>query len=369
MRTATRRAAAVLWIMLAGLLFARPAAAHQEDTSYTRIRIDGDRVTTEATFDLHVLGRIAPVDGDGDGTITPAELTAIAPVIQEYLGSRIELRLDDGAPDLGTPLAPVWAEDVALVRSVDWPQTLVDFPFTREIEAHPELLTLEYSTWPELGPSHTNLTSIAQAGYDEVEIVFTEAEPDFDYFTEAPASAWSQFRQFMRLGAEHIWSGLDHILFLAALLVASRLREMIQIVTAFTVAHSITLALAVLDVVELPPRLIEASIAATIVWVAVDNLRPGGGTHRWRLTFVFGLVHGFGFAGVLRELAIPPAALLRSLAGFNVGVELGQLAIVAILFPLFALVQRTRAGPAAATTISAAVAVAGMIWFVERVFF
>ncbi len=354
-------------IGLAALLFALPAAAHQEDTSYTRIQLEEGRITTVATFDLHVLGRLSPIDLNGDELITAQELASAAPGVQAYLSARIGLAVDDGAPDLGTALAPVWPENVSSARSGDWSQTLVDFPFTREIGAHPELITLDYTTWPELGPTHTNLTSIRQTGYAEQEIVFTEAEPDFDYFSEAPASRWEQFGRFLRLGAEHIWAGLDHVLFLVALLVVSRLGELLQIITAFTVAHSITLALAVLEIVELPSRWVEAGIAATIVWVAYQNLRGHGGAHRWRLTFAFGLVHGFGFAGVLRELELPAASLLRSLAAFNIGVELGQVALVASLFPVIALLRRTPVATSAMTGVSAAVGVAGIAWFVERI--
>lgn len=353
--------------LLAILLAAEPADAHQEDTSYTRIHLDSDHVRTVATFDLHVLQRLAPIDLDQDGVITSAELSAAAPAVHAYLGERIRLSLDDGAPNLGAPVAPEWQEDIREAASTDWPQTLVDFAFERPVDHHPNLMTLEYATWVELGGLHTNLTSITQTGYPDLEVVFTADEPDYDYFTEAPASPWSSFSRFVRLGAEHIWAGLDHILFLVALLVVSHLRELLQIVTAFTLAHSITLALAVLEIVEVPSRWVEAGIAATIVWVAYQNLRGRTGAHRWRLTFAFGLVHGFGFAGVLRDLELPAAGLLRSLAAFNIGVELGQVAIVAALFPVIALLRRSSIGSPALTGVSAAVGVAGIVWLVDRV--
>lgn len=354
--------------MFALLTIAAPGEAHQEDTSYTRVVVDDGAVNTEVTFDLHVLSRIAVVDDDGDDVVTDDELRRAAPVIQAYLAERLHVSLEDGPPSLGAPRAPTWADgsDTAPVARADWPQTLVDFPFSRSTDGHPRLVTLTYDTWDELGASHTNLTSIEQPGYEPLEVVFTAAEPDYDYYTEAPASPWSQFGRFVRLGAEHIWEGFDHILFLVALLVVSRLRELLQIVTAFTVAHSITLGLAALEIVEVPPRIIEAGIAATIVWVAWQNLRGRRGAHRWRLTFAFGLVHGFGFANVLRDLELPATGLVRSLAGFNVGVELGQVAIVAVLWPLFALLGRTRLGAPAIAGVSAAVGIAGLVWLVER---
>lgn len=363
MKTAIGIATTLAALLLAG----PPAHGHQEDTSYTRVDLQEDRIRTVVTFDLHVLQRLALIDRNDDDVITHAELATAAPLLQTYFQDHIALSLDDGPPSLGEPGPPTLQEDVPSTPRPQWAQTLVDFPFERPLERHPDLLTLDYRTWFELGPSHTNLTRIAQTGYEDVEIVFNANEPDYDYFTEAPTSALAQFGQFVRLGAEHIWAGLDHILFLVALLVVSRLRELLQIVTAFTVAHSITLALAVLEIVELPSRWVEASIAATIVWVAYQNLRGRTGVHRWRLTFAFGLVHGFGFAGVLRELELPAAGLLRSLAGFNVGVELGQVVIVAALFPVISLLRQTRLGNGAITGVSAAVGIAGIVWLVERV--
>ena len=355
---------AALAILL--LLFSmKPASAHQADTSYTRFDLDGHRLAIEATFDLHVLGRIADVDRDGDQVITGEELRAVSPKIERYLRGRLLVSLDDAPPSLGRfrEFVPSFETPIS---AGEWPQALVDFRFLREIEEHPDLLTLQHLTWSELGPDHTNFTRINQVGYPSLEVIFDQAEPDYDYFTSAPSSFFEQFAQYVRLGMDHIWSGIDHLLFLAVLLVVSRLRELLQIVTAFTVAHSITLSMAVLEFVELPSRLVEASIAATIVWVAYENLRGHSGRHRWKLTFGFGLVHGFGFANVLRELELPALGLLRSLAAFNVGVELGQVVVVAGLFPVFWLISRSRVAPTAVASVSVLVGLAGVVWLVER---
>ena len=146
-------------------------------------------------------------------------------------------------------------------------------------------------------------------------------------------SRWSQLASFFRLGVEHIFLGYDHILFLLSLIVVCKFGELVKIVTSFTVAHTITLVLATLLDVQLPGRFIETAIAATIVYVAAENFWIEHDARRWRLTFAFGLIHGFGFAGVLRELGLPTVGLVRSLVAFNVGVEAGQLAIVLVLFP------------------------------------
>jgi hypothetical protein len=160
---------------------------------------------------------------------------------------------------------------------------------------------------------------------------------------------------FLRQGVWHIWLGFDHVAFLLALLLPSVLvrgrdswavahdrrrvlGEVLRVVTAFTVAHSVTLVLATLDVVKVPAGLVEPAIAASVLWAAAANLRPGAWGHGWRAAFAFGLLHGFGFAGALRELDLPSRHLGGALLAFNLGVELGQLAIVSVFVPVvFAL--------------------------------
>jgi hypothetical protein len=184
----------------------------------------------------------------------------------------------------------------------------------------------------------------------------------------------------------HIWIGYDHILFLLSLLLPAVLlrqkgiwqpvgsflpacKAVLKIVTVFTVAHSITLWLAVTEYVTLPSRLVEATIALSIVVTALNNLFPVLPTSGWAIAFVFGLVHGFGFANVLLDLGLSDAALAVSLLAFNVGVELGQIAIVLAFLPIAFVLRRTavyrwfllRAG-------SALIVAAGTIWFVERAF-
>jgi HupE / UreJ protein len=149
---------------------------------------------------------------------------------------------------------------------------------------------------------------------------------------------------FVRLGVEHILTGWDHLLFLLVLLLrGGGWLSLVKIITAFTVAHSVTLALAVLEVVALPDRLMEAVIALSIAAVAAENLflRPVV-SRRWLVSFVFGLVHGFGFSSVLREMGLPTQGLVLSLLGFNAGVELGQALVVAVALPALALLRSTR---------------------------
>jgi hydrogenase/urease accessory protein HupE len=176
---------------------------------------------------------------------------------------------------------------------------------------------------------------------------------------------------FFRLGIEHILTGYDHLLFLAALLLGGGgALALLKIVTAFTLAHSVTLALATLGLVHVSARVIEPLIAASIVWVALENvLRRGGASRRWLVSFAFGLIHGFGFAEALQPLALPPWPLARALLGFNLGVETGQALVITLTIPL-ALWARGGSVPGrAARTASLAVALIGTVWLVERIFF
>jgi hydrogenase/urease accessory protein HupE len=193
----------------------------------------------------------------------------------------------------------------------------------------------------------------------------------------APApSLLSTLERYLVTGIEHIFLGYDHIAFLVAVVLwARRLVPVIKIVTAFTIAHSITLSLATLNVVVIPSSVVEPAIAASIVYVAVENFFTRNIDGRWRVTFAFGLIHGFGFAGALREIGLPTNAVATALAAFNIGVEIGQVAIVSIVVPALIALDRLLAvdstKPARAATLvyalSALITVLGSYWFLARV--
>jgi len=176
------------------------------------------------------------------------------------------------------------------------------------------------------------------------------------------------FSSFVLLGIEHILTGWDHLLFLLGLLLCGGgWLTLAKIITAFTLAHSVTLALAVLDIVTLPDRLVEAVIALSIAFVAAENIftRPVA-SRRWMVSFAFGLVHGFGFSSALRELGLPAKGLLLSLFGFNLGVEIGQGLVVAVAMPALYLLHGTRWEPSVIKSSSVAILLAGLVLFVER---
>jgi len=229
----------------------------------------------------------------------------------------------------------------------------------------------------ELSPGHTHLARVT-TGDETVERVARASAPDLDI--EGHLTVLQAAGRFYRLGVEHIFTGWDHLAFLLALLLlGGKLRHLVAIVSSFTLAHSVTLALAALGIVVPPPRVIEPAIAASVVAVAAENLwalRPGEDraarirdavAHRWRLTLAFGLVHGFGFAGALRELELPRAALAAGLVSFNLGVESGQLVLVAAAVPLLAVLARFRGFRLAGVPVlSLSIAVLGLLWLGQR---
>lgn len=210
-------------------------------------------------------------------------------------------------------------------------------------------------------------------------IVWTGGSHSFAFGTEAreaniavgTAAAPQGAGGFFVLGIEHILTGYDHLLFLLMLILGSRgLLQLLKIITAFTVAHTVTLGLAVFDVIMLPGALVEAVIALSIAYVAAENLFPKYAvSRRWTVSFLFGLVHGFGFSSVLREIGLPQDNLLLSLLNFNLGVEAGQAAVVLLLLPILLRIRQRTWEPKLTATLSAIVLVAGLVLLAERMFF
>jgi hypothetical protein len=233
---------------------------------------------------------------------------------------------------------------------------------------------------------HRGLLKVDLPGFQSSALLSPE-RPEAQ-LSQAYSSAWRVFGRYIVEGVWHIWIGIDHIVFLLSLLVLapllpSRQRitqwpaaqqakpvliDVLAVVTAFTVAHSITLGLTILGWLTPPPDLVEPAIALSVVLAALNNLLGVNSLKRWRLAFVFGLVHGFGFASVLLDLGLPASALVAALGGFNVGVELGQLAIVLVFLPVAWLLRHTRFYRwVVVTGGSAAIVVLGLFWTLDRV--
>lgn len=281
--------------------------------------------------------------------------------LTELARQSIRLSLD------GEALAPV-VDGVTIEQSGARIRASVAVPRLRE---RARRLTIASEVPKRLALGHRELVVITEGGRQSDQKLL-DAESDSATVALGaigdglPAVAWS----FLKLGNRHILSGYDHLLFLAALfLAAATIRDLIALLTAFTVAHAISLALVVLAGVHLPASIVEPLIAASIAWVGVENLIVPGRRHRWLLVFGFGLIHGFGFAGALADLGFGSTVLETAVAlfCFNAGIESGQLVVAAVIVPLF---WSTRSGRLWSTTLqplcSGLIAMAGGYWLIVR---
>ncbi len=363
-RAGLRRSLLALALLVAGAA----ARAHNPDTSYAAATVSGTEITFRLTYDLFTLQKVTALDADRDGRTTREELVRGLPAIHAFLRQHVLVAINDADADLGEPTGFTWPSDAGpAIAEADYHTAngLIPFTFRRRITEPTESLLLAFRFAPPLGERHTVLGSF-DAGGDKLEVTFTRFEPDYEYVTGQEPPLTRNLWRFLRLGIEHLFLGYDHLCFLLALVIASRPRELIAIVTSFTVAHSLSLLLAALDVVRLPPRLVETAIAATIVHVAVQNLRGAPTGRRWMLTFGFGLIHGFGFASVLGEMTLPTHGLVRCLLAFNVGVEIGQLALIAATLPLVAWLRRGPHERSVVRAVSLLLALFGALWLADR---
>ena len=364
------------WLVLLALLHAAPAAAHKPSDSYLAVQVADGRVTGQWDIALRDLDFAIGLDADGNGEITWGELRARHGEIAAYALARLAVQGDGAA----CPLQAAGPQQVD--THTDGAYTVLRF--SAACPAPPQQLQMTYSLFADIDPQHRGLLRLDAQGSTRTAIFSPEnASQRFDL---AAPDAWVQFRDYVIEGVWHIWIGFDHILFLVSLLLPGVLVwqlarwqpvasfraafvDVLKIVTAFTVAHSITLSLATLGLVSLPSRLVESAIAASVVLAALNNVRPLFQGRRWTVAFVFGLIHGFGFASVLADLGLPQGALVLALVGFNIGVELGQLAIVAVFLPLAFALRRTlfyrRVVLLGGSLLIAALAA---VWFAERAF-
>lgn len=367
------------WLRLALLLWlgaVAPAQAHKSSDSYLRLTVAADG-SISGRWDI-ALRDIEPalgLDADGDGAITWGELRARHGDIAAWALQALTLSRD------GQPCR-IEAGEQLVDEHTDGRYTVL--PLQASCPQAGQPLSIGYRLLADIDPQHRGLLALSTP-QGVRSLVLDPAAPPVAIDLE-DAGAGLGFFGFVGRGVWHIWIGLDHILFLLSLLlpavlvwkaaawqpVASlraALIDVVKIVTAFTLAHSITLTLATLELITLPSRLVESVIALSVVLAALNNLRPLARGRRWMVAFGFGLVHGFGFASVLAELGLPQQALVLALLGFNLGVELGQLAIVAVFVPLAFALRRTRLYRRGVLFGgSLLIALVAAVWFVERAF-
>ena len=360
--------------ILLALLLATPAYAHKSSDSYLTLRLDGTRLEGRWDIALRDLDAAIGLDDDGDGRLTWDELRARHDAIARYALARLQLDTPGGRCTLV-------AGPQRLDQHTDGVYTVL--PLAGLCPATVRL-TVNYRLFADVDAQHRGLLRIG-AGADTVSAILGGEQPVQTVALEE-ANQGGQFLAYVRHGVDHIWHGYDHLLFLISLLLPAVLVwrdgrwhqaagfgaaavDVARTVTAFTLAHSLTLALAALGMLTPPSRWVEAAIAASVVIAALNNVWPLVQGRRWVAALLFGLVHGFGFAGVLGGLGLPSDALAVSLLGFNAGVELGQLAVVAVVLPIaFAaratFVYRRVLLPGASLVI----AVVACAWLGARVF-
>jgi hypothetical protein len=347
--TVIARLALTLWLVLA---CCSDVWAHVTTTGLVRIEVSGDRVSYSLSVALPEIPQLsafilnAAANGDRAAAESVAK-TARASVTIDLAGTRCRT----GRVRIGG-------------AGTNETRATIEIDFTCDAE-HGRLAVTE--DWGSLLGEHYQSLGNIRTSSGERQVVFGETTRTATLDIDRPvATGWLDF---VKLGVEHILTGYDHLLFLLALLAVARgFWPVVKIVTAFTLAHSVTLTLAALGFVRIPEHIIEPLIAATIVWVALENLlaaAPDRG--RWKWSFGFGLVHGLAFASALDALELKGAALVPALVGFNLGVEIGQLVFVVIALPLLTLLSQ---GPGKQLTprfASLAAALIGTYWFFERV--
>ena len=341
--------------------------AHQVNLSTARVTLGADRsVGVEVGLKGSDADRLAGTrifDAQRD-RVDPALVEASAAPIIAYVTAHIAVTGADGkACVLGTPALETDGDGVIYHARFSCQNVAGDIVYRST------LLT-------DSDPAARQVVLIGE-GDNAPQALLDSANTIVTLSAPAP-SLLSTLKRYLVTGIEHIFLGYDHIAFLVAVVLwARRLLPVIKIVTAFTIAHSITLSLATLNVVVIPRVIVEPAIAASIVYVAMENFFTCNIDRRWRVTFAFGLVHGFGFASALRETGLPSNAVAPALAAFNIGVEIGQVAIVSIVIPVLMaldqLISVDRSKPTRASimvyALSALITMLGGYWFVERMFY
>ncbi len=377
--------------VVAAMLVGGAAQAHKPSDSYLAVTVQDSQVSGRWDVALRDLDFAIGLDADGDGQITWGEVRAQHAAIAAYAAARLKLQADgvDCPIEIGAQRVDEHTDGAYTVMPLRFacPKAHTD-----PVQTAPALaaITLGYTLFADIDPQHRGLLNLSAGGATRTALFGPQTAQQT--FVLGETRHWKQLLDYAREGVWHIWIGFDHILFLLALLLpavgvwarpgpdrhqAQRWQpvatfgpafwDVLRIVTAFTVAHSITLSLATLGLVSLPSRLVESSIAASVVLAALNNVWPVFHGRRWMVAFGFGLVHGFGFASVLVDLGLPQGALALALLGFNLGVEGGQLAIVAafllLAYPLRRSVSYRRVVLLGGSLLIAVVAAA---WLAER---
>jgi hypothetical protein len=362
------------WLSITlALGLAMPAVAHKPSDSYLRVDLAGADILGRWDIALRDLEFALGLDDDLDGRLRWREVEAKHAPIAALALSRLAIRADGHA-------CPIRVTGHRLVTHSDGTYAVLDL--AGACARAPAEVSIDYSLFFDIDRQHKGLLRLVHDGRVWTGIFADDARSL--RFDVSAAPRLRQFADFLGSGVYHIWSGYDHLLFVVCLLLpavlvrrdghwhaaphlAPVLWQLFGTITAFTVAHSVTLALATFGVLAISTRVTESVIAASVGVAALNNLKPVIGDRIWMVAFGFGLIHGFGFAAVLADLGLPRGARALSLAAFNIGVEVGQLAIVMVVVPIAYLLRHTslyRRG--VLTGGSMLIATIAGVWFLQR---
>jgi hydrogenase/urease accessory protein HupE len=358
-----------LALALAALVIAAPSRAHDVGISRGVYSVAGAVVSAELTFSRReILGAVPDLDPDRDGVMMQEEVDRARAAIERAIVARVDVKGDGAACPGSLREATLVEEDGITVRAA------------YRCPAPPAKARVELSMLDDLPHGHRHIAR-AEAPAGEHVLFRSSRSLDLtggsgavssDGASGSEPSSSPGFLGFFLMGIEHILLGYDHLVFLLGLvLVGGRLRSMLLVITAFTVAHSITLGVAALGLFRPSPSVIEPLIALSIAYVGVENFFVKDAEKRWRITLPFGLIHGFGFAGALGEIRLPAPEIPVALVSFNLGVEVGQVAVLALVLPLILAAKKQKQKwfeERGMKAVSAVIVLMGLFWFVTRVF-
>ncbi|MDG1499521.1 MAG: HupE/UreJ family protein [Planctomycetota bacterium] len=339
--------------------------AHEDSISSSTIELAPTQATVTLHFQALSLQEVLPLDQDKDDHLTPQELQAQAQAAQAYLLEHYTL-----TPN-GTAATPTLdPETTHLPLKDQWLITTLEFP----LDPKADNLAIQVSLFQETSPTHKDFCQLALLDGTKETWIFSRSDPTWNVTLEVPAQG-ATFTTWANLGFQHLLAGPDHILFVLGLLLASATpRSLVATITAFTVAHSVSLLAATSGWVVLPAGLVEPLIAASVAYVGIANLRAKAPRRTWPEALVFGLIHGLGFATLLRENLAAETSIALPLLGFNLGIEVGQLLVALVPLGLILLVERGRQEssnkglcPRPVVQIgSFGIAIAGLAWLATR---
>ncbi len=352
-----------------------PAYAHKPSDSYLVVAVKDSHIQGQWDIALRDLDYAIGLDEDANNEITWQEVLNKQQDIDAYAFARLKVKN-------GQNICALTPQKTLIDNHTDGAYVVIQFSATCAESINE--LNLHYTLFADIDPSHRGLLRLDYKGATKTSI-FGPENAKQSFLLETP-NRLTEFKNYVVEGIWHIWKGYDHILFLISLLLPAVLIrkastwhpspsfkttfiDVLKVVTAFTVAHSITLTLATLQIISLPSRWVEAAIAASVVIAALNNIFPEILKRRWVAAFAFGLIHGFGFAAVLSDLGLQNSALIIALVGFNLGVEIGQIGILSLYLPISFAIRKTwfyktlffYAGSVVIMGIAS-------IWFVERAF-